>query len=130
MTWVFEFSDINFAIFVPYPGSELFEDLKKRKKVEVNDVYFNKLHAQFDFTKGDSYCENVPSIILMILRFMAFLLSYASIYIARPMRIFKLLKNIFSGKEFFATNLLEQRIYEFFLRKKMKRKEKKISASA
>jgi len=122
-------SDINFAIFVPYPGSELFEELKKRKKVEVNDVYFNKLHAQFDFTKGDSYCENVPSSILMILRFMAFLLSYGSIYIARPMRIFRLLKNIFSGKEFFATNLLEQRIYEFFLRRKMKRSEKKISAS-
>ena len=123
-------SDINFAIFVPYPGSELFEELKKKKKVEVNDVYFNKLHAQFDFTKGDSYCEKVPGTILMILRLMAFLLSYTSIYIARPIRIFRLIKNIFSGKEFFATNLLEQRIYEFFLRKKMKIKEKKISSSA
>ena len=49
-------SDILFSLFAPYPGSELFEKLKKEQKLKVNDNYFEKLHAHFDFTKQDSYC--------------------------------------------------------------------------
>ena len=113
-------SDILFSVFAPYPGSELFEKLKKEKKLKVDDNYFEKLHAQFDFTKQDSYCEHVSGRMLMFIRFFGFLLSYLTIYISRPHRIYKLLKNIFQ-KKFSANNLLEQRLYEFYIRFKFKK---------
>ncbi len=119
-------SDILFSVFAPYPGSELFEKLKKEKKLKMNDLYFEKLHAQFDLTKPDSYCENVSGKTLIFLRFLGFSLSYLTIYISRPQRIFKLLKNMFRNK-FFADNLLEQRLYELYLRFRLKRKQKKLS---
>jgi radical SAM superfamily enzyme YgiQ (UPF0313 family) len=119
-------SDILFSVFAPYPGSELFEKLKKEKKLKMNDLYFEKLHAQFDLTKPDSYCENVSGKTLIFLRFLGFSLSYLTIYISRPQRIFKLLRNMFRNK-FFADNLLEQRLYELYLRFRLKRKQKKLS---
>jgi radical SAM superfamily enzyme YgiQ (UPF0313 family) len=116
-------SDILFSVFSPYPGSELFEKLKKEKRIKVDDDYFKGLHAQFDFTKGDSYCEKVSGRTLTILRLIGFAMCYATIYISRPKRIFALLKSIIQGK-FFAKNLFEQRIYEFYLRFKQKRDQK------
>ena len=116
-------SDILFSVFAPYPGSELFEKLKKEKKLKVNDKYFEKLHAQFDITKTDSYCEHVSGKMLIFLRFLGFSLSYITIYISRPKRIYKLLKSVFQ-KKFFADNLFEQRLYEFYLRTKLKKQQK------
>ena len=118
-------SDILFSVFSPYPGSELFEDLKKNKKIKVDDDYFNKLHAQFDFTKGDSYCENISGKTLIILRLLGFLLCYSTIYLSRPVRIYRLFKKIFQ-KKFSPDNLFEQRIYEFYLRYQQKRQQKKL----
>jgi len=118
-------SDILFSVFSPYPGSELFENLKKNKKIKVDDNYFNKLHAQFDFTKGDSYCENISGKTLIILRLLGFFLCYATIYLSRPARIYRLFKKIFQ-KKFSPDNLFEQRIYEFYLRYQQKRQQKKL----
>jgi radical SAM superfamily enzyme YgiQ (UPF0313 family) len=119
----FGISDILFSVFTPYPGSELFEKLKKEKKLTVNDNYFKKLIVQFDFTKGDSYCENISATTIVILRFLAFTLCYTIIYITRPKMIYKLFKNIFQ-KKFFPNNILEQRLFEFYLRYKLKKKAK------
>ena len=60
---------------------------------------------------------------LTILRLIGFALCYTTIYISRPTRIFALFKSIIQGK-FFAKNLFEQRIYEFYLRFKQKREQK------
>jgi len=113
-------SDINYAVFAPYPGSELFEKLKKENKLKMDDGYFKKLLVQFDLTKGDSYCENVSGKTLAILRFLGFSLSYISIYISRPKRIFKLIRSMFR-KKFYANNLLEQRLYDVYIRYKLNR---------
>jgi radical SAM superfamily enzyme YgiQ (UPF0313 family) len=127
-TFIFGVSDINIAIFTPYPGSELFEKLKTRKKFKIDDTYFKKLIVQFDVTKGDSYCEHVSGRMLVFLRILGFLLSYITIYLSRPVRIFKLIKNLFQ-KEFFANNLLEQRIYDMYVRYKIGKKTKKLMSS-
>ena len=116
----FGVSDINYAVFVPYPGSELFENLKKEKKIEVNDDYFKALHMQSDIVITESFCENISGKMLRFLRFLGFSLSYIAIYISRPKRILTLLKNIFREK-FFASNLLEQRVYDIFRRFKLKK---------
>ena len=118
-------SDVLFSVFVPYPGSELFEKLKKEKKLKMDDNYFKKLHALFDATKQDSYCEHVSGRMLMFLRLFGFFSSYLILYISRPKRIYKLLKNIFQ-KNFFADNVFEQRLYEFCYRFKLKKQQKNL----
>ena len=114
-------SDINFAIFAPYPGSELFTQLEEQKKIKIDDGYIKRLLVQFDLTKSFSYCDNVPGIILMILRFVGFSLSYLIIYLSRPKKIINLIFNIFK-KKFVANSLLEQRIYDMIMRRKLKSK--------
>ena len=82
--------------------------IKKEKKFKMDDNYFEKLLVQYDITKGESFCEHVSGRMLMVLRILGFSLSYITIYISRPKRIYKLLKNLFQ-KEFVANNLFEQR---------------------
>ena len=112
--------DVNYAIFSAYPGSELFEKLKKEKKLNVDDNYFKNLSYQ-DVTQTFSYCEHVSGKMLAFLRFFGFSLSYITIYISRPIRIYNFFKN-FLQKDFFPSNLFEQRIYDFYVRLKLKRK--------
>ena len=100
-------------MFSPYPGSELFEKLKKEKKLDLDDDYFKKLMAYQDVTQPHSYCEHVSGRTISVLRFIGFSLSYIAIYISRPIRIYRLLKSFFQ-KEFFPSNLFEQRVYDFF----------------
>jgi len=120
--------DVNYAIFAAYPGSEIFEKLKKEKKINVDDNYFKNLSYQ-DVTQAYSYCENVSGKMLSFLRFFGFALSYATIYIFRPIRIYNFIKNFFR-KDFLPTNLFEQRIYDFYVRLKLNRKTKKIAANS
>ena len=115
-------------MFVPYPGSELFEKLKKENKLKMDDNYFKRLMAYHDITRPYAYCDHVSGRMISILRFIGYSFSYIAIYISRPKRIYRLLKNIFK-KKFFANNLLEQRFYEFYLRLKLKREQKKITLS-
>ena len=117
--------DVNFAMFSPYPGSELFEKLKKEKKLSVDDNYFRKLMAYQDVTQPHSYCEHVSGRTIAILRFIGFSFCYIGIYITRPKRIYKLFKSFFQ-KEFFPSNLFEQRVFDFFVRLKLNKKAKKL----
>jgi len=119
--------DVNYAIFAAYPGSEIFEKLKREKKINVDDNYFKNLSYQ-DVTQVYSYCENVSGRMLSFLRFFGFALSYATIYIFRPKRIYNFIKNFFK-KDFLPTNLFEQRIYDFYVRLRLNRKTKKIATS-
>ena len=111
-------ADINYSVFVPYPGSEIFENLVKEKKIQVTDSYLETLHMQLDITTSESYCENVSGKMLRFLRFLVFSLSYIAIYISRPKRIVMLIKNIFR-KKFLANNLFEQRVYDIYRRFKL-----------
>tara|TARA_Y100001970_G_C14249655_1_gene870840 strand:+ start:138 stop:1826 length:1689 start_codon:yes stop_codon:yes gene_type:complete len=122
----FGISDVNYAMFSPYPGSELFEKLKKEKKLDLDDDYFKKLMAYMDVTQPHSYCEKVSGRTISILRFFGFSLSYMAIYVSRPIRIYKLFKSFFK-KDFFPNNLFEQRIYDFYVRLKLNKKEKKLA---
>ena len=120
--------DVNYAMFSPYPGSELFDKLKKEKKLDLDDDYFKKLMSYMDVTQAHSYCEHVSGRTISVLRFIGFSLSYIAIYISRPKRIYRLLKNLFQEK-FFPSNLFEQRIYDFYTRFKLNKKTKKFAAN-
>ena len=79
-----------------------------------------------DVTQPHSYCDNISGRTLSILRFIGFSLSYIAIYVSRPVRIYRLFKNFFQ-KEFFPSNLFEQRVYDFYVRLKLNKKAKKFA---
>ena len=119
----FGVSDVIYSMFSPYPGSELYEKLKKEKKLNIDDNYFKKLMVYMDLTQAQSYCEHVTGKILTFLRFIGFFFSYIAIYLSRPIRIYRFFKNFFQ-KKFFPNNLFEQRIYDYYVRLKLNRQIK------
>ena len=102
-------------MFSPYPGSELYEKLKKEKKLKIDDNYFKKLMVYMDITQSQSYSEHVSGTMLIFLRFVGFSLSYIVIYLSRLYRLFR---NFFR-KDFFPNNLFEQRVYDYYVRLKL-----------
>jgi len=123
----FGVSDVMYSMFSPYPGSELFEKLKKENKLKVDDNYFKKLMVYQDMTQPHTYCNHVSGRMISFLRFIGFSFSYVAIYVTRPTRIYKFFRNFFQ-KDFFPTNLFEQRIYDIYIRFKLNVKAKKISS--
>ena len=81
--------------------------------------------AYQDVTQPHSYCEHVSGRTIAILRFIGFSFCYIGIYITGPKRIYKLFKSFFQ-KEFFPSNLFEQRVFDFFVRLKLNKKAKKL----
>ena len=87
----------------------------------MDDNYLKSLMSYQDMTLTSSYCEKVSGRMLSITRFMGYSLSYISIYLSRPSRIYKFFK-LFFQKDFSPANLFEQRIYDFYIRLKLERK--------
>ena len=94
----------------------------------MDDDYLKSLMSYQDVTLTYSYCEKVSGKMLSIIRFTGYSLSYISIYISRPARIYKFSK-LFFQKEFSPANLFEQRIYDYLVRLKLNRKLKKLTAN-
>ena len=85
--------------------------------MDILNVYWYNLIL----TKSFSYCNYVPGFLLMIFRFLGFSISYLIIYLSRPKKILMLFLNIFKSK-FVANSLIEQRVYDMLVRRKLKSK--------
>ena len=57
----------------------------------------------------------------MILRILGFSISYLIIYLSRPKKIINLIMNILRDK-FVENSLIEQRVYDMLVRRKLKSK--------
>jgi radical SAM superfamily enzyme YgiQ (UPF0313 family) len=113
--------DCNIAIFTPYPGSEIYNDLRKKGRIgELSDDYFKSLIVQFDFTVAEAYCERVSATLLVLMRMLGQSLFYLTAYTCHPSRLWRLLRNI-RKERFQASNLFEQRISDFGVRRKLSR---------
>ena len=110
--------DANIATFTPYPGSELFEELRKEKAIdEMNDAYFEDLMTQFDFTKSRTFCRHVPEYEVFFYRIFGMSVFYMLSYARVPSRIFRLLRFLFQKGHFQPRSLFEQRVYDIAARK-------------
>jgi radical SAM superfamily enzyme YgiQ (UPF0313 family) len=111
--------DCNLAIFTPYPGSELYRQLvDDRTLSEINDDYFANLILQFDFTVAKSYTPKISGAALVLWRAIGQFGFYAISYALRPWRATNLFHGIFRPGTL-ANNLFEQRIFDFFARRKL-----------
>lgn len=101
-------------IFSPYPGSELYRQLRDENVLPpLSDDYFHRLYGVSDFHTKAINCSHIPTWELNAYRVVSSVLFYVLSYSLRPTRIWRFVRNLLR-KEFRAENMLEQRLYEKF----------------
>ena len=109
--------DCNISTFSPYPGSELFDELRKENAIkEVNDTYFEELMTQFDFTVPKTFCRHVKPIEILVYRILGMAVFYTVSYLRKPSRLARLFKALFRKGPFQPRSLFEQRVYDYVVR--------------
>ncbi len=117
-------TDSNISIFAPYPGSEIFNELRRDGTIKLDDEYFHNLLVQFDFTRQTSVCCHVPSWEIAFYRFAGMGLFYIFSYLLHPKRLWHLVWSLSrllkKGQGFQANSMFEQRIYEYLKREQLR----------
>ena len=92
--------DMSISIFSPYPGSELYHDLRKSGKIpELSDEYFLGLGAYKDFSAPVSFTEGLSPSELNAYRIIGFLVFYGTEYAVRPWRLVRLIQNLVQHRQ-------------------------------
>jgi radical SAM superfamily enzyme YgiQ (UPF0313 family) len=88
--------DMSISPFSPYPGSELFDDLRKRGQIlEFSDDYFYSLETYTDLLHTISMSQHVSGRALGLYRGFGMVLFYGVAFAVRPWRIVKTVVNVF-----------------------------------
>lgn len=105
--------DAPIYMFSPYPGTELFDYLRKTGVVEeLDEEYFKSLLCQMDLNTSSTYCENMGPRELSLYRLAGMCNFYGLSYATRPWRVLRSLRNILLTGE--TDTVFEQRLAERF----------------
>lgn len=92
--------DLSISPFSPYPGSELYSDLRKNGRIgELTDDYFFSLAAYTDITESVSYSEYIGNRLLNFYRIAGMLMFYLLMYACRPARLLSTIRNVFADRQ-------------------------------
>ena len=91
--------DLSIWAFSPYPGSELFEQISKTGRLKLDDAYYDSLRSYADTTRTVSYSEHISDRALKALRWLGTGLFYATAWLRRPTRPFKMAWNVLHGRQ-------------------------------
>jgi len=92
-------NDMAPAIFSPYPGSELFNNLIAEGKIDMTkDDYFYEIINADTFFENKFYNDHINKYLLRAYLFIYLLVFYGSNFIFYPSRFIKTLRNIFTKK--------------------------------
>jgi hypothetical protein len=106
--------DIPLFPFTPYPGTELFEDLKREARLPaMSNDYLAQLGYQ-DFTTTKSYNRWMSSAELNAYRVAGMAMFILIGYASRPWRLLRTARNLLRGR---SETALEQRLVEAFRRR-------------
>ena len=87
--------DVSVWTFSPYPGSQLFDELRAAGRIPaLDDDYFASLLSYSDLAGAVSYDEHVGSRALERYRIAGMLLFYATSYLLHPSRPLRSLRNV------------------------------------
>ncbi|HZP76553.1 MAG TPA: radical SAM protein [Pseudolabrys sp.] len=129
MAW-YGVDDCVLSIFTPYPGSELYVQLRKADMIAPpSDAYFRELLVQFDMTKSTSHTPYISGAALAFWRFAGTAGYYLTAYLCHPRRIVRLLKSLMKGGRFEPNNVFEQRMYDLIVRLKLARSNQASKAA-
>src|SRR5581483_6322628 len=91
--------DVTVSSFAPYPGSELYEELRANGRIaELSDTFFHDMMSYGDITRSVSWSEHFGGAKLALYRIVATLAFYLISFAGRPVRIFRLVRNIIRGR--------------------------------
>lgn len=106
--------DMSISPFSPYPGSELFDDMSKSgRDIDLGDAFFYGLAAYTDLTKTVSCSEHVGNRALGLYRVFGMLLFYAVLYLIRPWRLVRTIRNVFGEQQ---ESRLEMSLRDLYIR--------------
>lgn len=91
--------DASLFPFAPYPGSELFQDLRRSGAIpaKLDDNFFNSL-CYVDFTRMQTYNKFMGKAWIRFYQFLGFSIFYLSNYLFRPWRPLATLWHLLSGR--------------------------------
>ncbi len=121
-------SDALVFLFEPYPGSALYDQLLKEKKLPPpSDEYFLALMCGGDLTQSVSFTDHLSARQLGIARVLAMVVFYAVSYTVRPWRAFQNLFRILTGRH---ETLLERGLANLFGRRRAKEEPRRVPSPA
>jgi radical SAM superfamily enzyme YgiQ (UPF0313 family) len=94
--------DVSVFPFSPYPGTELFEGLRQRGEITLNDTYFMDLSrgtASIPDTDTSAFKRSYSLRTLRYLCLFGIALFYMTSYLTRPKRFFVLVRNLVNKKQ-------------------------------
>jgi len=109
--------EVTYNIFSPYPGTEIFRELRDAGVIRVSDDYFLKLtslNADYLTLNPLTVNEYMSARELAFYRITFMLLNYAIGYLLHPSRIVRTIRNIFSKNR--AATVFEHRIRDMVQR--------------
>jgi anaerobic magnesium-protoporphyrin IX monomethyl ester cyclase len=89
--------DLGIWGYAPYPGTELFDYLKSKNTIKLDDEFYDKLRTYGDPSKTTSYCENLSNTGLKIMRVFGLGIFYSVSYLYRPKRPLLVIQNLIKG---------------------------------
>ncbi len=107
--------DVVCLCFVPYPGTELYDNLVKENRLipEVEIIRLNN-----DIKNMKSWSEHISNNQVRLIAFVGMATFYTLQYLIRPLRIFSLVNNVFMKKE--PSTNLETLIFNKLYKKNIK----------
>jgi len=108
-------SDALVFLFEPYPGSELYDQLREQGRIPPpSDEYFLALMCGHDLSKGSSFTDHLTPRQLGVARVTAMIVFYAASYTIRPWRAFQNIFHIATGRH---ETLLEKGLFNMLQRR-------------
>ncbi len=92
--------DVNVTPFCPYPGSALFDQLRREGRIgALDDRYFASLASYSDLTRSDSWSAHVTSRELASLRWRAMAEFYGRSFALHPRRALDTARALYTGRQ-------------------------------
>ena len=102
--------DFPIYVFSPYPGTELFKQVRLKHFPDgLDEKYYRSLLAFMNLKEKSLYCEHVGPRGLNIFRILIMSTAYGFSFFLRPWRLIQLIKNIRKGK---SETMMEKRLGE------------------
>ncbi|MHC4267366.1 MAG: B12-binding domain-containing radical SAM protein [Planctomycetota bacterium] len=90
--------DATVFTFIPYPGSEFFNYLRKSGRIKsINEEFFYELATIGDVHFTPSFSEQISSRALRNYKFFGMILFYSLSFLFRPQRFFVTMWNVYKG---------------------------------
>ena len=107
--------EVPIFIFSPYPGTEIFEELKASGRISLGDDYFfnlTSLNSSYLSPRVVSYNPHISAAMIGLIRMIFISVNFSIGYLLYPSRIVRTLRNLFSNKE--AATVFEHRLNDLF----------------